>query len=178
MTADDEIGLGRAQPRFRTVTMSSGLMRRVRAALPVLILAVASCSGEQATSTRDIADLAAAKRRWAQFAPAAYQITVTPSCFCPIEAVRPAIVTVRNGQVESRRYEDTGTDVPAAFATGYPTVDDLFDIITKAIGSGTVETVNVVYDATRGFPVSVLIDGSARIADDEMFYATRDFTVR
>jgi hypothetical protein len=43
---------------------------------------------------------------------------------------------------------------------------------------GHAETVDVLYDATRGFPVSIQIDGSRGIADDELFYGTRDFVVR
>jgi hypothetical protein len=87
------------------------------------------------------------------------------------------VVTVRNGQVESRRYEDTGADVPAEFAPAYPTVDGLFAVIEEAIAEQAA-AVDVLYDAARGFPVSIQIDGSPMIADDEMFYGTRNFVVR
>jgi hypothetical protein len=143
----------------------------------MLTLALASCSGDLFTTRPERIDLAAAKRRWAQSAPSAYQITVGRSCFCDPDVTRSVIVTVRNGQVESRRYEDTGADVPAGIALAYPTVDGLFDVIDEAIGD-QASTVDVLYDVTRGFPVSIQIDGSPMIADDEMFYGTRNFAVR
>jgi hypothetical protein len=149
----------------------------LRAALPLLMLAVTSCSGDVSTTSPVPIDLAAARRRWVQFAPAAYQITVGRSCFCGPDVTRAVVVMVRNGQVESRRYEDTGADVPAQIAPAYPTVDGLFDVIAEAIGQHAA-TVDVLYDASRGFPVSIEIDGSLMIADDEMFYGTRNFVVR
>ena len=156
--------------------MSVPLARLVRVALPALVFALASCSGNLSTRPERI-DLAAAKRRWAQAGPASYQITVGRSCFCTPETTRPVIVTVRNGQVESRRYEDTGADVPTQLAAAYPAVDGLFDVIDEAIAEHDA-MVDVLYDATRGFPVSIQIDGSVMIADDELFYGTRDFVVR
>jgi hypothetical protein len=151
--------------------------RLLRTVLPMLSLALASCSGDLFTTRPERIDLAAARLRWAQSAPAAYQITVGRSCFCSPDVTRAVIVTVRNGQVESRRYEDTGADVPADIALAYPTVDGLFDVIDGAIGE-QASMVDVLYDAARGFPVSIQIDGSPMIADDEMFYGTRNFVVR
>jgi hypothetical protein len=140
------------------------------------MLALASCAGDRLTNA-ERHDLFAARRRWVEFGAASYQITVGRSCFCTVETTRPVIITVRNGQVESRRYEDTGLDVPAQIASAYPTVDGLFDIIDAAIAAHD-ERVDVLYDAGRGFPVSVEIDGAAMIADDEVFFGTRDFIVR
>jgi hypothetical protein len=157
--------------------MSAPLARLVRVALPTLVFALASCTGDLFTTRPERIDLAAAKRRWAQVGPASYQITVGRSCFCTPETTRPVIVTVRNGQVESRRYEDTGADVPAQIASAYPSVDGLFDVIDEAIAEHDA-VVDVHYDGSRGFPVSIQIDGSVMIADDELFYGTRDFAVR
>ena len=157
--------------------MSAPLARLGRVALPSVMLLLASCSGELSTTRPERIDLAAAKRRWAQLGPASYQITVGRSCFCAPETTRPVVVTVRDGQVVSRRYEDTGVDVAAQAAAAYPAVDGLFDLIDEAIAEHDA-TVDVLYDAARGFPVSIQIDGSVMIADDELFVGTRSFVVR
>ncbi|NUO94194.1 MAG: hypothetical protein HOQ17_05265 [Gemmatimonadaceae bacterium] len=157
--------------------MSARLRQLAHAAFAMIMLAVASCSGDGVTSSRQRLDLASAKQRWARFAPASYQITVGRSCFCTPETTRPVIVTVRNGQVESRRYEGTGADVPSQFAPAYPSVDGLFGVIDHAVAEHAA-TVDVLYDGARGFPVSIQIDGSPMIADDELYYGTRDFVVR
>ena len=140
----------------------------------MLALLLVSCSGDPFTATPERMDLAAAKGRWIQVGPASYRITVARSCFCTLESTRPVIVTVRNGQVASRRYEDTGADVPPQLAFAYPSVDGLFDVIEQAIANHD-ETVDVLYDAARGIPVSIQLDGSAMIADDELSYGTRNF---
>jgi hypothetical protein len=144
----------------------------------LVALALAACRVEGGSPTEpDGLELAMARLRWAQTAPEAYQITVSHSCFCPVEVVRPVIVTVRDGQVESRRYAETGAEVDPRFATAFPTVDELFGVIEGAIARHA-ERVDAVYDPARGFPISVVIDGSADIADDESFYSIRDFIVR
>jgi hypothetical protein len=144
----------------------------------MLLVAVAAACGDAGAPTQQIGlELARAKLRWAQTAPSAYQLTIGLGCFCPVEMVRPVIVTVRNGQVESRRYAETGVDVDPRLAEAFPTVDGLFAVIEGAIARHA-ERVEVAYDLTRGFPISITIDGAAGVADDESFYSVRDFVVR
>src|SRR5215208_6749779 len=93
-------------------------------------LALAACRGGGGLATQPVGlELARARLRWAQAAPAAYQMTVSHGCFCPVEVMRPVIVTVRDGQVESRRYAETGVEVDPRLATAFPTVDELFAVI-------------------------------------------------
>lgn len=157
--------------------MSSLSTRLVRAALPMVLLALASCSGDLSTARSPQMDLAAARQRWAQSGAASYQITVSRGCNCLDETTGRVIVTVRDGQVESRRYEHTGADVPAWAAQWFPTVDGLFDIVDAALEAHD-ETVDVVYDASRGFPVSIRTDESATMTDDDHYYGAWDFVVR
>lgn len=150
----------------------------LRFARIMLAAALAACSGDPESPTQPVGlELARAKLRWAQTAPAAYQVTVGLGCFCPVEIARPVVVAVRNGQAESRRYADTGADVDPRFATAFPTVDELFAVIERAIARHA-ERVDVVYDPLRGFPRSVAIDGASGTADDESFYSMQDFIVR
>ena len=137
----------------------------VRGALAALAL-LASCREPTAV----IRDLHGAERRWAATAPDAYEVTVGRSCFCGPAVTRSVVVRVRGGQVESRRYLDTGADVPADIAVAYPTVDALFAIIDDAEARGAA-VVDARYDDAYGFPVSVYLDYSERIADEEQSYS-------
>ena len=156
---------------------TSNTDRRVSPAARALVCAVLVLGAACSSSTAVERDLAAAKRRWSVTAPAAYQITVAPSCFCPSEVTRPATLTVRDGQVESRRYVDTGADVDPRYATSFPSVDGLFAIIDAAVARGAAR-VEATYDATRGYPISIAIDYLFQVADDESFYGASDFKVR
>lgn len=152
-------------------------LRCLRAASPTLALALVLMGGGCTDSTAVQRDLAAAKRLWTQTAPAAYEVTIRHDCFCPREVTRPARLTVRNGQVESRRYLDTGTDVDPRYASSFPTIDELFAIIENANARG-VDRLDATYDAVYGFPVSIAIDYSFAWADDEVDYDARDFVIR
>ena len=149
--------------------------RHLRAALVLSLLATTSCDRSPTGLTPTA--LSAAKRRWALTAPAAYQVTISHGCFCVPDVNRPVIVTVRDGQVQSRRYVDTGVDVDPRLASAFPAINELFGIIDDAIARHS-ERVDVTFDAARGFPITVAIDGAAGIADDESFYGTRDFIAR
>jgi len=150
--------------------------RRLRVAAPLLLLALASC-GDGYSTAPGLRALAQARERWARTAPAAYQITVSRGCYCLLDATRPVIVVVRDGQVESRRYEDTGVAVVAELAGYYPTVEGMFDLIEAAIARGAVQ-VEASFDATRGFPIEIALDESATMVDDDLRVSTRDFAER
>jgi hypothetical protein len=159
-------------------TPFSLVARPMRAALMVLLLAAPACSSADDGLTNPAPlDFVVARRHWTETAPAAYQYTLRHSCFCAPAATRPVVITVRDGQVESRRYADTGADVPADLASTFPTIDGLFDIIASAIAIDVAQT-TVTYDPARGFPLTVALLGSPMIADDENFYGTSDFMVR
>jgi hypothetical protein len=63
------------------------------------------------------------------------------------------------------------------------TIDKLFAIIRDAYaGRNTFEkkadTVNVTYHAQRGYPLTIYIDVSATIADEEQGYTVEELVVR
>jgi hypothetical protein len=157
-----------------TTLMLTALRRR--ATVPLLALLMVALSGGCSHSTAVERELAAAKHRWAQTAPPAYQVTIVLSCFCVNEITRPVVVAVRQGQVESRRYVDTGAEVDARYAFAFPTIDGLFALIEDAVARNAAR-VEATYDGARGFPVTIAIDYSATHVDDELFYGTRDFGI-
>lgn len=73
-------------------------------------------------------------------------------------------------------YADSGEPASAA-ATTYGTVEVLFDLIERALAQHA-EVVDVSYDPARGVRISIAIDGSRQIADDEVLYTVFAFTPR
>jgi hypothetical protein len=151
-------------------------MRRIAPVVFLALLLASSCrepTGVTGSSEARL-ELEHAMERWALTSPAAYEVTVRPSCFCDIGELRPVVVRVRGGTVESRRYTDDGTDVPAERAGSYPTVTRLFAFIADADAKHAAR-IGVTYDAALGYPVSIYVDYDEAIADEEAGFTTSDF---
>lgn len=109
--------------------------------------------------------LDAAKLRWQAASVSNYHYTVERRCFCVPSFAGPATIVVRD-------------DLPQATPAGFEevaTVPRLHAIVQKAIDD-RVERLGVAYDA-RGVPLSIAIDRSSMIADDEITYLVSGFTV-
>ena len=122
-----------------------------------LLLAVAACSGSAATGPQ--AELHDARSRWVAQAPASYSMVVNRLCECLPEMADRALITVRNGVVESRRYVANGNDVPPEYASGYPTVPEMFAMIEEAMRND-VRPIEVQY-APAGYPTRISIGDPA-----------------
>lgn len=149
----------RSEPRW-------GVRRRV----PALAALAIGCSGVLAPE-QDALD--AARERWAQASPASYVYVVQRSCFCLTDFVRPIRVEVREGEVVSATYADSGEpvtnpDVPT------PTVPDLFTVIQEAIDA-EAHSIAATYDAELGYPVDVSIDYLELAIDEELAFSVREF---
>ena len=114
------------------------------------ILAGAACS----SGTGPSGDLAAARSRWSRLAPTSYTVTVTRSCECLPGAAGLVVVSVRNGVVASRVYAHSGAPVSVEFATLFPGVDGLFELIDEAVRDGTRPLV-ARYHPTLGYPTRI-----------------------
>jgi hypothetical protein len=122
-----------------------------------VVLSGATCnSGSTAPPT----DLAQARARWARVGPTAYQYTIFRACECTAEMSGPAVVTVRNGVVQSRVYAQSGAAVPAQLADAFPAVEGLFALVDDAIRNNTTPLV-VQYDAAFGYPKEIAIGNRA-----------------
>lgn len=130
-----------------------------------------------AAACHDVTAAAAARAQWDANQPAAYAFTMQRLCFCPPDITRPVVVTVRNGVVESRKYEDTGAEVAGQFTQLFPAVEGLFAIVDDAV-TRKADTIDADYDQSRGFPVRVAIDYIKQAADDELTFTVRDFKVK
>jgi Family of unknown function (DUF6174) len=81
---------------------------------------------------------------------------------------------VRDAELTSAKYVDSGLDVPAHFRPTTFKIDGLFDLIdsTRAKG-GTVE--NLEFDGTFGYPTKINLDPIPLAVDDESFFTLSDF---
>jgi hypothetical protein len=147
---------------------------RTRFFRALAVIAVVACSDSTAPVSATLADLTAAKSRWAASAPASYQYTFSRSCFCGPESARLVVVTVRNGVVESARYADTGALLAPAQAAAYPTIEGVFALVDDALARHA-DSITAEYDAARGYPVRIFIDWFTNAVADEMGYGVRDF---
>jgi hypothetical protein len=109
--------------------------------------------------------LNAAKQRWQTAQVSNYHYTVERQCFCTPSFRGPVTIVVRN---------DKPQNTPAGFED-VATVPLLHAIVQKAIDDN-VDRLGVRYDR-RGVPLSIAIDGSVMIADDEITYLVSGFTV-
>jgi hypothetical protein len=123
------------------------------------------------------AELGAARARWAASRPQKYDYTLAISCFCGPDFRRPVIISVDGAAVTARRYADDGTPAAPQFASSFPTIDGLFDIILDAKARKAASLI-VTYDAARGHPLKISVDYVAQVADDELFYTVSGFTPR
>lgn len=108
--------------------------------------------------------LTAARARFKAADVHSYRVRVARGCFCPEEIRKPRTITVRDGIPRT----------PPSHLKDMATVPRMFRKIQRAIDDG-VAGLDVTY-GKRGVPSKVTIDVSARIIDEEMYYAIDRFT--
>jgi len=105
------------------------------------------------------------RARWSASGIVDYEYVFGRTCECTRETTRRMRVEVRGGSVAGATYRDTGE--PATMANGYPTVEDLFDLIDDAI-QRRAAGLTVSYDGPLGYPTEITIDYDLEVADDEI----------
>ena len=115
-------------------------------------------------------------QKWASRNIKNYQYTFNWRCFCTPDYVKPVILSVRDGAIDSVKYADNGAAVDKANYEKYRTVESLFDMIQEAIDKKAAK-IQVTYDAKSGYPLSAFIDYSASIADEEKGFSVKKFSV-
>lgn len=116
-------------------------------------------------------ELRQARALWAAAAIDDYDLRQRRRCFC----VDPGLVRVevRDGiRVATVLVDDDGSSpLHPQHVADYPTVDELFGLVARAI-EGDVDELRVTYHPVLGYPVDVWVDRSFAIADEEFGYAT------
>jgi hypothetical protein len=154
--------------------MRKNFAARLTLMLPLLLTACGVFGiGEDGDRER----LQRGRRLWAEQQPSRYHFVMERVCFCPLEIVSPVEISVVDGVVVSRRYVATGAPVAPQYASLFPTMDGLFDLIEDALErrAGRVE---VVYEARWGFPQRATLDYIVDAVDDELAFSVRAFTVQ
>ncbi len=111
---------------------------------------------------------------WADQGMDDYQYTVQVGCFCIVEATRPVVVEVRDGQAVSFTYADDGTAADPALFERYDSIDKIFAIINEAEAQEPAR-LDVTYDEATGVPQSIAIDISEQMADEELYLEISGF---
>jgi Family of unknown function (DUF6174) len=115
-----------------------------------LFLSLGAC---RAVTPSPESALTSARNKWTSLAPASYTIIATQLCHCQAAASGPVIISVRNGVVESRTYIESGAVVPSAYASSFPTVEELFAMIDEAQRFSSSSLIVAQYDPAYGYPI-------------------------
>jgi len=135
-------------------------------ALLILLAGVASCSitGTSARSGQEL-ELARNRQRWASAGLHDYEFDFQRLCFCAPDATEPVHIVVRRDAIVSVVRSRDGQPASTTF-TVWPRVDELFVDVQQRLDQH-VERLDVRYDPTFGYPLSVVVDIAVMSADDE-----------
>jgi len=147
-----------------------------RAALVASLVVTAACgtaelpegpSGEfEDDRTATIAASERAFALWQGQGLERYRFRWQRTCFCPVDLIAPALVTVRDGVVASAVLVEDGSTVPVGDLDRYQTIDDTFGAIFDAIRENAY-LIRVRYHPEQGYPETLYVDQDTRIADEE-----------
>lgn len=153
----------------------------VRSLLAVIVLltllAVTSCTN---SVPRELTDN---EKLWKDQELDNYDFTLERQCFCPEDWRGPVNIEVRNGNAVSVTYQSDGSVVTEGKFDDVDTIDKLFILLNNAYaGKGDFEqkadSVDVTYDEQMGYPVTLYIDVSQQMADEEQGYTVTNLVAR
>jgi hypothetical protein len=142
------------------------------------VIGIGGNSGNNNGATQSEYD--GALKKWQTVGPAHYRMVVAQTCECTTEFQRPARVTVRRtpGQpgetIESVVDVGTNQAVSEDRRAAAKSVDGLLAVIAQGLAVGPQDS-RITYDATLGYPISVLIDPVTALPGDEIVYKVTSF---
>ncbi len=113
-----------------------------------------------------------AKMLWGKQNLTTYTLTQKASCYCMSEYTRPITYNVIDNSVytDGAIYADgSGGVATGSMVPKLRTVDDAFAMIQEAIDNKSA-SITVVYDPILWYPISISIDRSTMIADEEQYF--------
>jgi len=124
-----------------------------------------------------LAELEANRERWMTQRPAGFRYVVDRTCSCPVEEVKPFVVTEESGERTARfpLPVETSAGVVLTEPSSPIWLEDIFGQIEQAVRDGAV--VSVRFDPARGFPMSVSIDFERNDEGADIGFEIRDFEV-
>lgn len=135
-------------------------------AIALLAASVSSCSitGTSA-GTADQLDLARNRQRWASAGIHDYEYDFQRLCFCGQESIERVHIVVRQDAIVSVVRTRDGMPAGTTYG-GWPRVDELFADVQERLDQRIARLV-VEYDATYGYPRSIVADIALMAVDDE-----------
>jgi Family of unknown function (DUF6174) len=137
----------------------------VAIAVMTLLAGATGCSITGTSRTDEELELARNRQRWASSATHDYEFEFRRLCFCPTEVTEPVRIVVRQDAIVSVVRLRDGQPASTSF-TVWPRVDDLFADVQQRLEQRT-ERLDVRYDPTFGYPLSIVVDIALMAADDE-----------
>ena len=147
-------------PRRRSLRLSGAI------ALALTLAATTSCSitGPSNRSGDEI-ELARNRQRWASSGIHDYEFDFQRVCFCLSEATQRVHIVVRQDAIVSVVRISDGQPASSS-VTAWPRIDDLFLDVQRRLEQ-RIDRLDVTYDATFGYPRSIVADVTLMAVDDE-----------
>jgi hypothetical protein len=158
--------------------ISGSILKWLISSLLLAIIVLSSACGSSANG-----ELTRNEKLWQSQNLTSYDFTLERQCFCPEDWRGPVNITVRNGKVTSVTYVSNGQTATAEKFGDVDTIEELFSVIRDAYeGKNSfdqkAETVNVTYHPEMGYPLTIYIDVSQMMADEEQGYTVEDLVGR
>lgn len=115
--------------------------------------------------TADEIELARNRQRWASARIHDYEFDFQRICFCAPEATERVHIVVRQDAIVSVARTSDGQPATSS-VTAWPRIDELFLDVEQRLAQH-VDRLDVSYDATLGYPRSIVADIALMAADDE-----------
>ena len=150
------------------------LVKRTLPLMFLLALILSNSCGGSADSELDRNE-----KLWKSQNVTSYDFTLARNCFCPEDWRGPVNIQVRNGTPASVTYVSNGQTATSEKFGDVDTIEELFAVIRDAYeGKSTfdqkAETVQVTYHPQMGYPLTIYIDVSTMIADEEQGYTIEE----
>lgn len=128
----------------------------------------------ESRATNQLAELQANQAVWEAAGLVDYTMYFQRQCvFCPPEIINPVELTIREDTIQA--VFDLELQVPQTewIPGAYLTVPEMYLAIQEAIDQLAAQ-IDILYDATLGFPTDVHIDFNRRFTDDDIDIVARD----
>jgi hypothetical protein len=142
--------------------------------LAMALLGLSACDNDSDDRTNP--ELTTARQLWDDAALQDYQYTLSRSCFCEVspDGAGDFVIAIKSGAVESAFHRDSGVYLTDEQIHDLPSIDDLFALVDSAYRHHA-DRIEVTYDPTFGFPLSIYIDRRSAVGDDEIRYQISEF---
>lgn len=119
-------------------------------------------------TTNDIAtEIQMNREKWQAHEISGYQIEMQKICYCVPEVVRMMVFEIKDDEVASVKYADTGDDVDPQHYGDFNTIEGMFAFVEKALEKDPAD-LSIAYDEKYGYIKELSVDFQENIADDEI----------